>query len=314
MISPLKNKIVSILIMLVLLVSLIGCDLTAKMKDDPKQQAVDKSAVNNENNIMDEFNKLTLNGTTSAREMIKFINENIASVNQQHASEMVIALEKQQQLQLPKLQGKYEEDDMVQKKLAKEYQKELTVNFINGLQDKPIKDLLLETKDNGFKLETAEGFYFPIIDYSLYRQYRGNVTPDISAYIEIMAAESEQIPVKDAALMIQWQDILKRAAVQEQFIKQYSSSTKVMDVKQLLKNYLSFALYGTNNTPLFRYEDKQMTPAAKKTYFEFVLNEKDGSFSQIMKEFFILVKNNNYILTKEVEEYRKTAVEGFLKN
>jgi hypothetical protein len=171
--------------------------------------------------------------------------------------------------------------------------------------------LLITTKNNGYKIETAEGFYFPVIDYSLYKKYRQNVTPDMAAYIDIMAIESAKTPIKDAALVIGWQEVLQRAKTQEQFIKEYGSSAKSEDMKQLLKRYLVFSLYGANNTPLFSYENKQMVPVAKKAYLEAAFDANNGSFSKLMNDYLTILKKNEYKLTKEVDEFRKKAEAEF---
>lgn len=303
-----KNIVISIL-MLILFVTLSGCTGSWLKPNETSKQAVEESTVNKDKVIMDEFNNLLQKNDSTMAEVIQFINEKITALSPQNASAMVIALENKQKVALSKMQMAYE-NDTIQQKLSKDFRGDLTDNFINGLQDKVIKDVLLETKNSGFKIETAEGFYFPVIDYSLYKKYRSNVTPDIAAYIEIMSVESDQTSVKDAGLMIGWEEIIKRGIRQEQFLKEYYDSAKAEDVKQLLKSYLIFALYGTNNTPLFQYEDKQIAPAAKKIYFESAWTG-DGSFSKIMAEYLILVKKNNYSLTKEVDDYRKKVIQGF---
>jgi predicted small lipoprotein YifL len=311
MINSSKNIIASIL-MLLLLISLSGCaNIGPKPGNESTKQAAAESVVSKEKAVMDEFNRMMQKSDITAGEINKYINENISSVSQLNASTMIIALEKNQQLSLPKMQDKFADDDTIQKTLAKDYRGDLTDRYIDGLQDKAIRELLVATKDNGFKIETAEGFYFPVIDYSFYKKYRSNITQDIAAYIDIMAIESDKTPVKDAGLMIGWEEILKRASSHERFIKEFSDSAKAEDVKQLLTKYMVFALYGTNNTPLFSYEDEQMVPAAKKTYLEFAFNENNGSFSKIMTEYLAVVKKNDYKLSKEVDDYRKKAVEAF---
>lgn len=312
MINPFKENKVSSIIIFVLLIILSGCGFGSKMAKEQVPQTVAESTVNKETAIMDEFNKMAQKRDITAGELIKYINETISLVSQQNASAMLITLEKQQQLQLVKMQDNYADDQILQEKLAKDYQGNLTEQYINELSDKPQKELLQETNNSGFKIETAEGFYFPVINYSLYKQYRRNVTPDIAAYIDIMAMESDKMPVKDAALRIGWDEILKRASNQEQFIKQYGSSAKAEDVKLLLKKYFVFALYGANNTPLFRYEDNKMAPEAKIAYEKIIWNNKDGIFSKSMAEYLAVIKQNDYTLSKEVESYRKKAEEGFL--
>ena len=303
-----KNIVISIL-MLILFVTLSGCTGSWLKPNETSKQAVEESTVNKDKVIMDEFNNLLQKNDSTMAEVIQFINEKITALSPQNASAMVIALENKQKVALSKIQVTYE-NDTIQQKLSKDFRGDFTDNYINGIQDKVIKDVLLETKNSGFKIETAEGFYFPVIDYSLYKKYRSNVTPDIAAYIEIMSVESDQTSVKDAGLMIGWEEIIKRGISQEQFLKEYYDSAKAEDVKQLLKSYLIFALYGTNNTPLFQYEDKQIASAAKKIYFESAWTG-DGSFSKIMAEYLTLVKKNNYSLTKEVDDYRKKVIQEF---
>lgn len=300
------------ILLLVFLTVLSGCaSFGAKSINETTQQKVSEPIVNKDKAIVDEFKQLTQRNDFTTEELIKFINEKISVVSPENASMMILILEKKQQLDLTKLEEKYG-NDTIQEKIAKNFRGDFSESYINSIQDKVIKDLLLETKNKGFKIETAEGFYFPVIDYSFYRKYQSNVTSDIAAYITIMSVESDKVAVKDAGLMISWDEVVKRATNQEGFIKEFSNSAKKEDVKTLLKRYLIFALYGTNNTPLFSYEDKVMIPAAKKSYFETIPNNgSEGSFSRIMSDYLTLVKKNDYKLTQEIDEYRKKAIEGF---
>jgi hypothetical protein len=222
---------------------------------------------------------------------------------------MIIGLEKVQQEKLPKLQDGFGDSEAVQKALAKSYQNGLANQAIDSIESKTAKDLLIEAQSSGFKIETAEGMYFPVVDYSAYKKYRNAVTQDIATFIDIMSVESDKTPIKDAALTISWSEIIKRAQEQEKFIKDYGNSAKVEDMRQLLKRYSAFAMYGANNTPLFSYDTKQMVPEAKKTYLETVFDANKGSFSKAMNEYLVMLKKNDYKLTAEVQEYRNKASE-----
>lgn len=307
-----KKKMIASILLLVFLTALSGCaSFGAKSINETTQQKIGESNVDKDKAIVDEFKQMTQKNDFTTEELIKFINEKISVVSSENASKMILILEKNQQLDLTKLEEKYG-NDKIQEKIAKNFRGDFSESYINSIQDKVIKDLLLETKNKGFKIETAEGFYFPVIDYSFYKKYQSNLTSDIAAYIDIMSVESDKAAVKDAGLMISWGEVVKRATNQEEFIKEFSNSAKKEDVKTLLKRYLIFALYGTNNTPLFGYEDKLMIPAAKKSYLETIpSNGNEGSFSRIMSDYLTLVKKNDYRLTQEVDEYRKTAIEGF---
>ena len=73
--------------------------------------------------------------------------------------------------------------------------------------------------------------------------------------------------------MIRWEEILNRALRQEEFIKEYGTSTQIKPMKELLKRYATFALFGANNTPLFSYDNKEMNSGAKEAYLKGIWDE-----------------------------------------
>jgi len=51
------------------------------------------------------------------------------------------------------------------------------------------------------------------------KKYSEYVTEDVKEYINIMAEESNNPPAKDAALVVGWDEVLKRALNQEKVYK-----------------------------------------------------------------------------------------------
>lgn len=302
------RKITNISLILICVLAVGGCANNGNVPPpEPAEQQASQAGAVKEKAVIDNFNALLQKAEVTIPEIIEYIDGNIAAVSQAGAATMIIGLEAMQKEKLPKLQDKFGDNEAVQKVLAKSYKNGLTSQAISNIENKEARDLLLETQGSGFKLETAEGMYFPVIDYTFYNKYRNAVAQDIVAYIDIMAVESDKTPVKDAALMISWSEIIKRAKVQEQFIKDYANSAKVEDMRQLLKRYLVFALYGANNTPLFSYDTKQMVPEARKTYSQMEFDATGGSFSKVMNGFLAELKKNEYKLTAEIQEYRNKA-------
>ncbi len=257
-----------------------------------------------EKKVMAGFEALMTKKDLTVIEVIEYLDQFINTVSKEKASRLVLGLEQVQQDNLSEWQERYE-DTLLQMKIARIYQSKWSQKEIKGITDEEIKRVLLETVENGFKVETAEGFFFPVIDYTFYRKYHSVITPDLVAYFELMATESERTPVKDAALMIGWDEILDRAEQQEEFIREYSSSTQAGAVRQLLKRYVTFALYGCNNTHLFSYDTKRMRPEAKQAYEEHVREGKKGRFSALIKEYLNVLEANAYSLTADVEAFRK---------
>ena len=304
-----RQIITSSLIVIVIL-AVIGCaNKGASPSPEPVKQQVVQDKAAKEKAIMDNFNALLQKNEITVSEVIKYVDENIVAVSQPNASVMVIELDKVQKNKLPKMQDKFGDSEAVQNALTTIYKKGLTSQVISSIENQEAKDLLVESQNSGFKIETAEGMYFPVIDYSAYKKYRNAVTQDIAVFINIMAVESDKTPIKDAALIISWSEIIKRAQAQEKFIKDYGNSAKVEDIKQLLKRYSVFALYGANNTPLFSYDTKQLVAEAKKTYLETAFDTNQGAFSKIMNDYLAVLKKNDYKLTAEVQEYRNKASE-----
>ncbi|MEG6586905.1 hypothetical protein [Dendrosporobacter sp. 1207_IL3150] len=308
--KKINSKVISIVLIALLVLVIAGCTNKGNNQSDAeqnKQQSVEDTAAK-EKLIMDNYYILTQRKDVTIPEVITYIDTNIQSVTQQTATNMVIGLEKLQKEKLPMVQ-EYFDSGPVQSAIAKGYANGLSDSYIGAIQNKEVREVLQQTRNSAFKIETAEGMYFPVMDYSFYKKYHNYVTPDIAAYIDILAVESEKTPAKDAALRISWDEIIQRALAQEKFIKDYGNSVRAPEMRQLLKQYASFALFGTNNTPLFNYETKLMRSEAKKSYYETKFDPNNGSFSKVMGQYILIVSKNNYKLTNEVNEYRTKAAE-----
>lgn len=302
--KSIKNITGVSLIVLVLMIS--GCTGKEAVSPKPAQPAAEQAA-SAEAAVLAAFNVLLQKEAPSIAELIRYIDDHITAVSPSAASTMLVGLETVQKARLPGLQDKFGASEAVQAVLAKSKQAGLT--GIATVADLEARAILTETHTGGYKIETAEGMYFPVIDYAFYKQYSRAVTADIAAFIDIMAVESDNTPVKDAALMIDWPEILKRAMTQEQFIRDHSGSVKIDDMRQLLKRYTAFALYGANNTPLFSYDTQQMKPAAKAAYQQTTFDAGRGSFSKIMAGYLVVLQQNDFRLTDPVQQYRNAAFE-----
>jgi hypothetical protein len=273
-----------------------------------KSQDSDVKAVN-QGKVMDDFNAL-LEGDAPVIEVVKFMDENLSLITRENAAAMVDGFEQLQKKFLPELEEKFYNGNDIQAKIMQLFEEsEFDLNKIYDTEDAQLKELLTETKDSGYKVETAEGTFFPVINYEFYKKYSDYVPSDVSEYIELMAVESNNVPAKDAAIVISWEDILKRALNQEKFIAQYGDSAKVQAVKDLYKKYLTFTLLGANNTPLFSYDTKAMDAKAKQAYLEAVENSGDSEFLKTVSGYMDLLKKTDYKLTDEVDKYRKNIIE-----
>ena len=255
------------------------------------------------------------------KRVLDFINTNISLITKEQATQMISEFEHLQRNFLSSVEEKFYNDDLQQRiyniyRDGFDLSKINDIDEINKLEAPDLRGLLRETRNNGYKVETAEGMFFPIIDYQFYQQYSSYLTTDMAEYIKVMSVESNQVPAKDGALVIGWDEVLHRALSQEEFITQHPDSIKAVDVERLYRKYLIFIFYGLNNTPLFSYESKTMVAEARCIYSEMVDSNqfRNSSLLESIKEFLKLLETNNYKLTDEVEKYRKGAIECELKS
>lgn len=244
-------------------------------------------------------------------EGISYLNSNIYAVTPYQASLMTLRLENLHKTRLPSWKSRFSSSD-VQRKLASIYKEGVSMaKLAERTEDTALRTLLKSAGESGYKLETAEGSFFPVIDYSAYRKYKQYVADDIRDYLTIMAVESELPSSKDNSLIISWNDVADRALTHEQFIQAYPRSNRITAVKTLYAIYVADTFYGQNNTPLFHYDNLEMDLEAQKAYHAILAKEEVNNTSHFLKKlegFMKLLKDNGYKLDSGVEQYLKSEV------
>jgi len=296
------NKKILVAAVLVLTISFSsGCALVNKPDITEKPSIGTETDETKQQNVMKEYENM-INKEINISEYISFVDENIELLSQENATKLIIKLEELQKDYLNQLEDKYYTTEN-QTILFEAFEPEFDLKKLKSenMENAEVKALLKETEELGYKVETAEGSFFPIIDYGFYEKYSVYVTEDMKDYINIMAVESDKTPAKDAALVISWDELFERAFNQEKFLNEHNESVKLEEIKALYKKYVTFAIYGLDNTPLFDYEDNMMNDEAKAAYEKVIA--KDSELSQVLKKYYELIKNNGFKLTEEVKNH-----------
>ncbi|HHY74684.1 MAG TPA: hypothetical protein GX497_15935 [Bacillus bacterium] len=290
-----------------------GCTLGNQTNENNSSEPVEvvqpeEKPQASEEQVMSDFNTLIAN-TPKISEVLQFMKDNVSNLSPQNVSNMVLASEDLQINYLPTFEEKFTSSEDLQVKFRDVFEGVADTSKIENIADAEIKTLLEETKNSGYKIETAEGYYFPIIDYQFYKTFSSRATEEIQDYIEIMSIESNQVPAKDAALMISWDEIVERALAQEAFLKQYQNSERLDQMTDLYKRYEMFTFFGLNNTPLFSYDTKKIDPEAKAVYVDTINKGIDSDYTEMLKSFLKVLANNNDTLTDEVDTFRKNLTD-----
>ncbi|CAM3000074.1 hypothetical protein PASE110613_11485 [Paenibacillus sediminis] len=255
---------------------------------------------------IDQQFKSLLNNADKLSEAVSYLKNNMKYISKDKASQYVTMLEDAQQKYLTTFQAKINANGYQGKLMNLFSGHAIDMNNIDKIRDSAIRTLLQKTRDSGYRVESSEGFYYPIIDYSVYSSFKPYVTSDIEAYITIMTVEASKIAVKDAAIIITWDELLDRAHQQSKFIEKFPNSVRVRSVTQLYQQYQSFALYGTDNTPLFRNDNNEMDSNAKNAYWNFINNGDSSYFKRLITEFMSEIWKNNYKLNDTINRYRSS--------
>lgn len=234
-----------------------------------------------------------------------YLTNRITQVTSHHLTLMVLQLENARLRSLTAMTDRMLVPN-VQDKMMKIYQwNDTFTGLMKRTQDSSLQSLLKEARDSGYKLVMIEGSLYPIMNYSAFQKYNTNLKPDISSYMNIMAAETKKIPAEDGGLLIGYQEILLRARNQELFLELYPTSNRVKQVQNLLDSYTMYTFYGLNNTPLFDYETNKMVPNAQKGYTAVIqrLATTDSPFLDKLASFMDVVSEAKYEKTTAVEAW-----------
>ncbi|WP_339315323.1 hypothetical protein [Paenibacillus sp. FSL R10-2734] len=257
-----------------------------------------------------QFQQYVQNPTSLANARNYLINH-IKEVDNWTATQMTLQLENAQKAYLPVYSEKVFPEN-VQKAINSAYSKSKSLTYttlLNTIKDSKIRSVLMEGRDKGYKLETSEGMYYPVMHYEGFKTFKPNVTKDIAAYIDIMTTESNQPSVSDAAIVISWTELTRRALAIEDFVTSYPASNRSAVIQKELLFVTSRLLYGTSNTPAYDYDEQVIKPEVKKAYENALKDSKaDTRILSILEKLLQLLNSTNNKLTPVIEKFLDETV------
>lgn len=255
--------------------------------------------------VYNQFQRYVQNSSSLAQARNYLINH-IDEVDNWTATRMTLQLENAQKSHLSVYSEKVFPEN-VQKAINSVYinSKNLTyTTLLNAIKDTKIRSILIEGRDKGYKLETSEGMYYPVMHYEGFKIFKPYITKDIAAYIDIMATESNQPSVFDGAIAIPWTELTNRALALEDFVTKYPASNRSATLQKELLFATARLLYGTSNTPAYDYDAQVIKPEVKKAYEDAVKNNKgDTRILTILEKLLQLLNSTNNKFTPEVEKF-----------
>ncbi|KGE17180.1 hypothetical protein [Paenibacillus wynnii] len=258
--------------------------------------------------VYNQFEKYLKNPASLAHARNYLINH-IDEAGIWRGTVMTLHLENAQRAQLNSISEKIY-PDKIQKaidsafKLKNYNRSELTYTYLlSVVKESNIRSVLIELRDKGYKIETSEGMYYPVMHYEGFKVFKPYIQKDIAAYIDIMAKESNKPSLFDAAIVISWEELIARSLEKEVFIKKYPKSNRMASIQINLS--VSYLFYGSSNTPAYGYDKPtRIDPDLRKAY-DSALSKgtKDSDILKMIDGLVKLLDKTNNVLTADVEQY-----------
>ncbi len=250
----------------------------------------------------------------SADQLLKQLGESVTKVDPEQADAMLRAMDAYYTRNLPKVEEKFQADS-VQKALF-ELRVPITEDQFAGIEDPDVLALVQQTTAGGYKLDAAEGYVFPVVDYAELKALAGGASDAMKDYLSLMALESEDRWARDAALTIGREELAERTLAAETFIREHSDAPERQKVKDRYMIYLRSYLFGLDNTP--NTEDDFKFKKEIRGEMEKFVAENSGTATAAMTEQLlkILDTTGGFLFHKDPEVYQKDIpeVRAFMDN
>lgn len=160
-----------------------------------------------------------------------------------------------------------------------------TDDAIAALKNEKARTAAQETIAGGYKLETAEGFIFPVVDYGKLKRFDAYATPAMRDYIALLATESDAKTAADGGLVISWPELADRALAAEQYVRDYPDSKEKNAAGSLYLQYVRDLLIGLDNTPIFDFDTFKLNADVKAEYEKIVAEHANTTTGELVQSF-----------------------------
>lgn len=286
---------------------------TGKNAADPGNQAN-----TGRDRILEQFESLQAD-EPEAREWIAFFDEHLAGLPQEDADQLMQKLLVFYEEDLLKTQDEFAGEAVNQ--ALSELGWPIAEERVKQIKDAAVRETIESELAGGYKLETAEGMTFPVVDYGALKKYNPALSETMQGFIALLAMESDSKMASDGALSITWDELAERTVAYERYFTRFAGTPEAEQAKMLYySRYLKTYLYGLDNTPNFDFATFKLSSEAKASYEHTVKSYPDTKTAEYVQGFLDVLKAADWqVFTKangaqtdipEVKEYRDRVLAG----
>ncbi|MFC3799697.1 hypothetical protein [Cohnella sp. GCM10012308] len=278
----------------------------ASASASPSPSASATSDDNAEAALLEAF-KEQAQSDLSAAELNKALDDKLAQASPETGDALMREMLAYYDRRLPDLQGKFE-PEKVQQALQK-LDWPPTAQQIGQIKDDQVRALAQGAIDGGYKLETTEGYYFPVIDYGKLKRADARVTAAMKDYISLLAVESDQKSASDGGLVIERAEVAARAAQAEAYVVAHPDAPERGQAEDLFATrYIPFLLMGLDNTPVFDFDTFKLDSQVKASLEKNIADAPGTVTAKLAQEFLAIVEKTGGVVYKKGKGGEQVAI------
>lgn len=241
-----------------------------------------------------------------AHELFKELELSLSKSEPAESDGLIRTMDAYYQSNLPATEKAFEPENVQQSLQSLNWP--FTEEQIDGIKDEQVRSLVEETLAGGYKLETAEGYVFPVVDYGKLRAVGEQSSTAMKAYLDLMAMESDDKSASDGGLVIDWDELSRRTLAAESYIIAFPDSPERKTVEQRFLQYLTFYLVGLPNTPIFDYDTFKLLPEVKAQYETMISSHAGTITGGLTKELMNLLGKTGELVFKKGDKGEQTDI------
>lgn len=260
--------------------------------------------------LLQEFKEQSL-ANVPADEMMGTLKQMLEEVSAAEADEFIRTLEAYYETNLPVVEKQYEAEN-IQRELS-DLDWPFTESQIPNIKDESVRGLVKQTLAGGYKLETTEGYIFPVVDYSKLMTFSDKVTTAMQTYLDLMAMESNEKTASDGGLVISLEELTRRTLAAESYVITFPDTAERMKVEDRFIQYLNYYLVGLNNTPIFDYETFILLPEVKAQFEQMVESHSETVVGQLTKQMLTILSESSDAVFAKNKQGEQTDIQAMKK-
>lgn len=285
-----RNRLMALISLVVLSAALAGCGGRNTASDEtpapsafspaPTPSLPASPSASADQTLLQEFRAKAM-ADAPADELLQSISGILTEAGPAEADELIRVMESYYERNLSKTAETLQAENVQQQLLKLNWP--FTEDQMVNIQDESVRTLVERTLAGGYKLDTAEGFVFPVVDYSKLLSYGEQVSTSMKAYLSLMAMESDARSASDASLVITWDELSKRILAAESYVMTFPDSPERPKAEERFIQYLKFYLTGLDNSPIFGTGYK-ILPELKTHYEQTAVTHSGTITGQLTRE------------------------------